>query len=226
MDGTTTTTSTEPDGEKVASSTPSSTPSPEPQLLTTAVGDTCANCGARMAGDQRYCVECGERRGKSRYTMPTTAAGAPAMAAGQRPTRWGWMSSNASLILGVGVLLLAMGVGVLIGRDSVGSQRAAGPSRIVIQGSTGGAAAAAAPTTATTTPSTAAGTGSSKSKSTSSSKSKAPSVTAASKLPPAAKKIPKNLQSKVATLGSKCAGGGKFTGTFFGSGGTSNGCTK
>jgi hypothetical protein len=51
------------------------------------VAETCPACGASLAGDQRYCLEYGERR-------------AP-------------MSS---------VLLLAMGVGVLIGRSSASSK--------------------------------------------------------------------------------------------------------
>jgi hypothetical protein len=221
MDGTTTTTGTAAEDEKVASGAEGA----EPQLLATAVGDTCANCGARMAGDQRYCVECGTRRGKPRYAVPTStaAAGAPAMGGGSGATRWGWMSSNASLILGVGVLLLAMGVGVLIGRDSSGSSAGNGKAQVITINGAASGAAAAPPTTATA-PATTAGTGSSTPRSSSKTKTKAPAVTAAAKLPPAAKTVPKRLQSQVAKLGSTCTAGekgcsgGKFTGTFFGGG--------
>jgi hypothetical protein len=223
MDGTTTTTGTAAEDEKVASGAHGA----EPQLLATAVGDTCANCGARMAGDQRYCVECGTRRGKPRYPVPTTTAtaGAPAIAGGSRATRWGWMSSNASLILGVGVLLLAMGVGVLIGRDSAGSSAGNGKPQVITINGTASGTAAAPPTTATT-PATTAGTGSSTAKSSSKTKTKTAAATAAAKLPPAAQVIPPKLKSKVVTVGSKCASGGKFTGTFFGPGASSSGCTK
>ena len=31
--------------------------------LTARVGRDCANCGARLATDQRYCLRCGTRRG-------------------------------------------------------------------------------------------------------------------------------------------------------------------
>jgi hypothetical protein len=226
MDGTTTTTGTAGEDETVASGAQGA----EPQLLATAVGDTCANCGARLAGDQRYCVECGTRRGKPRYAFPTTtapapaAASAPAMGGGYRATRWGWMSSNASLILGVGVLLLAMGVGVLIGRDSAGSSGGNGKAQVITINGAASGAAAAPPTTATT-PATTAGTGSSKAKSSPTAKTKGSSpVTAAAKLPPAAKVVPKKLQSQVAKPGSTCTTGekgctgGKFSGTFFGGG--------
>ena len=226
MDGTTSTTSTAAEDEKMASATQGA----EPQLLATAVGDTCANCGARLAGDQRYCVECGTRRGKPRYavptttTMTTTTTGAPG---GYRATRWGWMSSNASLILGVGVLLLAMGVGVLIGHDTAGTTSSGKAQVITVNGASSGGAAA--PTTTPTTPATTAGTGSSTPKSSSTSnsaataKTKSSPVTAAAKLPAKLKVIPKTLQSKVKTVGQKCASGpgctgGKFTGTFFGGG--------
>src|SRR5437764_15395649 len=34
--------------------------------LVAGVGDPCTGCGARLASEQRYCVECGERRAQSR----------------------------------------------------------------------------------------------------------------------------------------------------------------
>lgn len=203
------------------------TPDAQPQMLATAaVGDTCSNCGARLAGDQRYCVECGQRRGKARYSLPGGPLSASAMGAtgtqaaprGPRPPR---LSANGALIGGVATLLLAMAVGLLIGLSVNNSTPARTPSVQYLPSP----AASATPTTSTTstTPSSAA-TGSTKPSKSKSTKSTKASIAAAAKLPPAAKKIPKKLQSSVAKVGGKCTSGtrgctnGKFTGQFFGGG--------
>jgi hypothetical protein len=224
MDGTTTTTSGGAGDEQWSAGAPSSD---QPQLLTTAVGDQCANCGAQLAGDQRYCVECGERRGKSRYPVSGSAAssGATSMRGGGR--RRPRMTANGTLIAGVGTLLLAMGVGVLIGRSSNSSASKAGVQVVTVAGS--GATTGAAPTTAstptsTTTPSSGSTTSHSKPGAKVTAKSAKSSLQA--KLPPKAKVIPKKLASKVAKVGSKCSSGGTFTGTYFGSGASKTGCSK
>lgn len=202
----------------------------QPQVLVTSGGDTCANCGSRLAGDQRYCVECGERRGKPRYSLPVTATAGAGTAAKQPPrapraSRWAG-NGTLALIAGVGVLLMAMGVGVLIGRDSNGSSSAGKTPTIVIPG-----ANSAAPATATggaaTTPAASPTSGS---KSTSASKSKSTSkakVKLSSSTKAKLKVIPPKLKSAVVKQGQKCASGGKFTGAYFGASGTnSSGCTK
>jgi hypothetical protein len=224
MNGTTTTTSGGAGDEQWSADAPSSE---EPQLLATAVGDQCANCGAQLAGDQRYCVECGERRGKSRYPVSGSAAssGATSMRGGGR--RRPRMTANGTLIAGVGTLLLAMGVGVLIGRSS-NSSASKGVQVVTVAGS--GAATGAPPTTAstptsTTTPSSGSATSHTKpGAKVTSAKSAKSSLQA--KLPAKAKVIPKKLASKVAKVGSKCSSGGTFTGTYFGSGASKTGCSK
>jgi hypothetical protein len=113
----------------------------------------CARCGAPLADDQRYCLECGERR------VPMSSVllgGAPAVAGsgsqpqGPPPPASGSPSpsddsagrnSAVTVIAGVGVLLLAMGVGVLIGRSS--SSRPATPPAEVINVGSGAASGAA-----------------------------------------------------------------------------------
>ena len=80
--------------------------------------EACASCGAQLAGDQRYCLNCGARRGDARVPFMEIlggagAAGAPA-AAGRRPERT-HSQRNLTIVASIGCLLLALGVGVLIG---------------------------------------------------------------------------------------------------------------
>jgi hypothetical protein len=105
----------EPTAELPLSSVPNGHAYSEGSLL--AASDTCRNCGAALAPDQRYCVECGERRGGPRFTVaqPAAAAGESAGPAAKRPHRL-TASSWLTLIAGVATLLLALGVGVLIGK--------------------------------------------------------------------------------------------------------------
>jgi hypothetical protein len=109
-------------------------------------GEPCAACGAAMAADQRYCLACGERRAvmssvllggpplrseaepgasASPPARPPAAAIAPAGADDRA------RSNALAVIAGVGVLLLAMGVGVLIGRSSA-TTKAPAPQVITI----------------------------------------------------------------------------------------------
>ena len=122
--------------ESIASSS-----SPEADLAA-----QCASCAALLGADQRYCLECGERRlpisafllgglasageaGASPSSPPpSTPAIPPGAGEGQR-------SSTLTVIAGVGVLLLAMGVGVLIGRSGAVKQSAA-PAQVISVGST------------------------------------------------------------------------------------------
>jgi hypothetical protein len=99
-----------------------------------------------VAADQRYCLACGGRCGEPRLpfmsavtfmdAMKTPAGGASSSAPPRRPQRR--ISSNTALFATIGVLLLAMGVGVLIGRSgnhSVATAPQAAP--IVIHGGGG-----------------------------------------------------------------------------------------
>lgn len=127
-----------------------------------AVGEACAKCAAPLVADQRYCLHCGEPRphvggplsGKpasdqprSSPTPPTPPSlpGAPGGASASR-------NNSVALIAGVGVLLLAMGVGVLIGRASSGSAKAP-PAQVISLGAPAGSTGATTIPT-TTTPET------------------------------------------------------------------------
>jgi hypothetical protein len=111
-------------------------------------GEPCANCGALLARDQRYCLECGTRRaGMAAMLTPrettTEVVTERASAAPDSPWRL-----DAGLLAGVGCLLLALLVGVLIGRSGRDEtpQRASSPQVITVPGAgaaTGTTAAAA-----------------------------------------------------------------------------------
>jgi hypothetical protein len=102
-----------------------------------------------MAADQRYCLHCGERR----TPMSSVLLGVPAASTGAEPDTpprppgvppadaTAQRSSALTVISGVGVLLLAMGTGVLIGRS--GATRTVTVSQPVL--TVPGAAGATAP---------------------------------------------------------------------------------
>ena len=107
------------------------------------VADPCQNCGAPMAADQRYCLECGARRaamssvllaGPPRAAASTTPAAPPV----PPPAGGGGASQQRTnvltLLAGVGVLMLAMGVGVLIGRSGT-SKPSQAPAQVITLGS-------------------------------------------------------------------------------------------
>jgi hypothetical protein len=103
--------------------------------------ETCRRCGAPLAEDQRYCLECGERcmpissvlLGGPPQANAAAATQPPSAPSPPRRTREdeGDRSNAVTVIAGVGVLLLAMGVGVLIGRSG-GSKSPAPPAAQVI----------------------------------------------------------------------------------------------
>jgi hypothetical protein len=113
-------------------------------------GESCPNCGADMSSDQRYCLTCGHRRGDPRLPFmdavvfmeamsgpPGSAAAAPPPPAESKPR----FSPSATLIAGIATLILAVGVGVLIGQsgnDGSAPAAAAKPTVIQVGGGSGG----------------------------------------------------------------------------------------
>lgn len=79
-------------------------------------GDRCAVCGAELAADQRYCVECGTRRGAPRFAanLRSARAGTSVAAPAKRDRR----PASATLLAAIATILIAVGVGVLIGHDT------------------------------------------------------------------------------------------------------------
>ncbi|HSZ70315.1 MAG TPA: zinc ribbon domain-containing protein [Solirubrobacteraceae bacterium] len=125
----------------------------------------CANCGASIADDQRYCLECGGRQVQARSEFlnrftPAAVGPAAAPAGIQAAPPASGRSMNATTVAGVGVLLLAMGVGVLIGRAGAGKTSATPPAQVISVASAGadsGAGAGAGTSAAGTGASGAAG---------------------------------------------------------------------
>jgi hypothetical protein len=123
-----------------------------PSMAAFGANDSCPNCGARMAADQRYCLNCGHRRGDPRLpfmdavvlmesmSAPGGAAGTPPPPPSQ-PKSSTRMYANAALIAGVATLVLAIGVGFLIGRagnDSGSNAAAEAPIKVIEVGGGGG----------------------------------------------------------------------------------------
>jgi hypothetical protein len=79
-------------------------------------GEPCESCGAPLAADQRYCLECGARRGESRVPFAelngngASTAPAAASAASDRDV------SPMGAVIGIAILGVMLLVGVLIGR--------------------------------------------------------------------------------------------------------------
>jgi hypothetical protein len=137
----------------------------------------CTGCGAPLAADQRYCLECGERStpmssvllgsppvsGDSQQptaTAPLPGQGAPAATDARQQQR-----NTVNIIAGVGVLLLAMGVGVLIGRAGNSKPAAAAVQTIsVAQPGAAGTSTGGAGISTTPVPETPAKSGSSSAK--------------------------------------------------------------
>lgn len=195
--------------------------------MVSAGGEQCPSCGMAVAADQRYCLHCGQRCGEPRLPFmnavtfmdamraPSEAVAGPAPAPQSRRR----ISPNAALIAGVGTLLLAMGVGVLIGHSGNQSvaTNAAAPQVITVHG--GGS------TETETREAVGKGSGGGKGgkaskKAAASAKKKAETGQGAEEVlkPSAGVKLP----PATAKVGSKCeqgaAGckGGEFTGEFFG----------
>ena len=178
-----------------------------------------------MAADQRYCLNCGERRGRARFSSDTFAA--PAAPAGTTSETTvvshhpqSRFSSGATLVAGVATLLIALGVGVLIGQLGSNNNSSKAPAAQVITVGGGGAAASTPTTAATPASRAAAASAGAKAKLTVvhvTAKSAKAANAAAGKVLGSSHNLSNNVQQSV---GSSCSGGagcqnGTFTGNYF-----------
>lgn len=210
---------------------------PTQPLVSGTVGDRCVSCGKPLTSDQRYCVVCGERRGKPRFALP--AGGSPGVSPATELTtasspppapRTPRASSGTTIVAGVGTLLLAMGVGVLIGRSSTNNvpqrQAAAAPTVVTVSGGGGTGTTAGSAGNATSAKKSTKKKGKAKSKASKASKAAKPTAAQAAKASNAASKVlgssNKNLPPATVTVGQTGHGpgynkkNGKFDGSFFG----------
>ena len=186
------------------------------ELVSSGTPDRCSNCGSPLGPDQHYCVECGERRGKARFSFESLAVPKLAAPAAPKRPRRPRLSPSFSFIAGVATLLLALGVGVLIGHNTNSKQTAAAtPSQTIKVEGLGG------------------------STSNGSNKGVSSKPFKASKVPKLTKTVIKKVNSAASTVlgsgtknlstnptqqvGGSCSGGAgcqghKFTGNFFGGG--------
>lgn len=157
-------------------------------------GEPCPTCGAVLAADQRYCLNCGTRRAESRVPFPAALTGggaavpahaavAPAAPAAASPAarpagKRSW--ADRDLVLPVaGTALLAIAVGILIGRSGASDTITTKAPIVNVAPSAAAAAPAAAAAATDTTADTSAGSGSgSGSKKTKAAKDSAKSSTA------------------------------------------------
>lgn len=130
--------------------------------------DVCRQCGAPLGDDQRYCLNCGLRRAEARVpfreilgddgaraSAAAGGAGADAAgadvagagaAAGQPPggdraaAGWAWPPSPPTVLAGLALAVLVLGVGILIGRSGRGTVLKASAPAITVNG--GGATGA------------------------------------------------------------------------------------
>lgn len=109
-------------------------------------GETCRECGAALAVDQRYCLNCGRRRGEPRVDFrqhlpadngatangatpsPASASPAPPPPATDKPQR---DYAPLAAVGGIAVLGLMLLVGVLIGKGN--SDNAVAPAPQIVR---------------------------------------------------------------------------------------------
>lgn len=122
------------------------------QTSTGGEAEQCRECGASLAADQRYCLNCGRRRGEPRLDFrryapgersasdpPVPPATVPAPAPDEKPTR---DFTPLAAVGGIAVLGLMLLVGVLIGRGDSNASAPAPPPVVRVEGGSGTAAEA------------------------------------------------------------------------------------
>ncbi len=96
-------------------------------------GDSCATCGAALNTDQRYCLSCGTRRAGAGLPFrqilatdvapPATGVSPGSAAAASDPNR-----SSMPALASIACLLLALGVGVVIGNSKGSTETTVAPT--------------------------------------------------------------------------------------------------
>ncbi len=125
-------------------------PEPEaPTRVRATPGAPCASCGSPLAADQRYCLNCGTRRAERRVPVEATGGPSGALGTGRRgpaPVAPGGGPVAVERLGGAwgvaALLLLALGVGVIIGNQGGDNASvAARPPEVTIDAGAVGATA-------------------------------------------------------------------------------------
>ncbi len=103
-------------------------------------GETCPECGSALAADQRYCLNCGFRRGEARvdYTTQVMRDGQPATAggpAGATAANPQWTPVVAIFAIAVLGVMLLLGVLIGNGKGAAGAATVPGQGNVVQGGS-------------------------------------------------------------------------------------------
>lgn len=96
----------------------------------------CRSCGVPLAEDQRYCLNCGERRGEPRIDFRQYEAPAPQPQEADPPPseeKPGRDYTPLAAVGGIAVLGIMLLIGVLIGKGDSGGT-ATTPAPVVLQG--------------------------------------------------------------------------------------------
>jgi hypothetical protein len=129
---------------------------------------TCANCGAALVADQRYCLSCGHPASPVRLAFLDALQGGPAgggqtiepstmgfIPAGESRGANGWLRRNSGLLSLLAVLVLCLIAGLLVGHwASQGGTKVPAKQVVEVKGLSGLAAAPAAATSTTPTSTT------------------------------------------------------------------------
>lgn len=128
-------------------------------------GDTCANCGAALVADQRYCLSCGQPASPVRLAFldvlqndPHAAVAQPTLEltpAGYAPPGEGhgangWLRRNSGLMSLLAVLVLCLIAGLLVGHWASQGNKTPSKQVVEVKGLSGLAAAPVAAATTTT----------------------------------------------------------------------------
>jgi hypothetical protein len=135
-------------------------------------GATCANCGAALVADQRYCLSCGQPASPVRLAFldvlqsEPSAPGAGAQTIEMAPAGYiplgnsrganGWLRRNSGLLGLLAVLVLCLIAGLLVGHWASQGDGTKVPAKQVVE-IKGLSGLAAAPAAAGTTPSSTTG---------------------------------------------------------------------
>lgn len=182
---------------------------------------TCANCGAELVADQRYCLSCGQPVSPTRLSFldvlasepaPAPAWGRPAgvdtSAFGYLPvieqSGSGWLRRYSGVFSLLAVLVGCLIAGLLVGHWATQGKASTGPQIVKIEGLAAAPAASAGAATSTTSSSTGTASKSSEAKEEQEAAKEAAKETKAEKAPPAPpKKVEQSTLNKLTTSTGK-----------------------